>query len=78
MSLKRSYLTEGGIVISVGRAAALLVGPFSALHVGVMAVVGTVVAGRGVMLRKTEENSSNSSQRLSWRSPRNLKDALAQ
>lgn len=70
-SLNQSYLTEGRIVISVGRAAALFVGPLSALHVGVMAVVGTVVAGRGVMLKKKADNSSNNSQRLLWNSPRN-------
>lgn len=45
-----SYLTEGGIIIPVGRAAAFFVGPFRALHVGVVAVVGAVIAGRGVML----------------------------
>lgn len=47
---KTSYLTEGGIIIPVGRAAAFFVGPFGALHVGVVAVVRTVIAGRGVML----------------------------
>lgn len=50
MSFKNSHLTEGGIIIPVGRAAAFLVGPFRALHVRVVAVVGTVIAGRGVML----------------------------
>lgn len=50
------YLTEGGIIIPVGRAAAFLVGPFWALHIRVVAVVRTVIAGRGVMLENRKKS----------------------
>lgn len=50
------YLTEGGIIIPVGRTAAFFVGPFCALHIRVVAVVGTVITGRGVMLEDRKKS----------------------